>query len=129
MFLESNIFKCLRKLSLIMVLVTAPAYAADSTELFGDLSQYQWKNRILLITSPSESDNLYRDQAASLLKVYPGLLERDLIVLTRFGEAKFSVTLIGKDGGVKLQREELLSTAELFAVIDAMPMRRAEMQD
>ncbi|MBE36310.1 MAG: hypothetical protein CMI16_12280 [Opitutaceae bacterium] len=54
--------------------------------------------------------------------------ERDLILLTRFGHPDFSITLIGKGGGVKLKRDEVLSTAELFAVIDAMPMRRPEMR-
>jgi hypothetical protein len=37
-----------------------------------------------------------------------------------------SVRLIGKDGGVKLDRDTPVAVAELFALIDAMPMRRAE---
>ena len=94
-----------------------------------DLTPYQWKNRVLLITAPNQEDTNYRNQAAALMSVYPGLMERDLIVLTTFEAAAFTVTLIGKDGGVKLKRDEMLSSAELFAIIDAMPMRRAEMRD
>lgn len=37
-----------------------------------------------------------------------------------------SVTLIGLDGGIKAQRQDL-DFEQLFATIDAMPMRRAEM--
>jgi hypothetical protein len=37
--------------------------------------------------------------------------------------------LIGKDGGEKLRRTTPLSPEELFAIVDAMPMRRAEMRE
>jgi hypothetical protein len=40
---------------------------------------------------------------------------------------EFQVVLIGKDGGVKLRQEEPISLADLFALIDSMPMRRQEM--
>ena len=39
------------------------------------------------------------------------------------------VLLIGKDGGVKLRSTEPVSTDELFALIDSMPMRRREMEE
>ncbi len=42
--------------------------------------------------------------------------------------APFEVVLIGLDGSVKLRQTKILSSAELFAVIDGMPMRRAELQ-
>ncbi len=66
-----------------------------------------------------------------------GARERDLVVLTgtpgmarRFGLPSapgFAFVLVGKDGGVKLVRRTFVSRRELFALIDAMPMRRAEM--
>ena len=40
----------------------------------------------------------------------------------------FRVVLIGKDGGVKLRQEEPISVADLFALIDSMPMRKQEMR-
>jgi hypothetical protein len=67
------------------------------------------------------------------------LVERDIVVLidtdpsgqgplrTSFGAEGFEVLLIGKDGGVKLRQQEPVGTDVLFAVIDAMPMRRQEM--
>ena len=38
------------------------------------------------------------------------------------------VSLIGKDGDVKLRSELTIANEDLFAVIDAMPMRQSEMQ-
>lgn len=43
--------------------------------------------------------------------------------------SEFAFLLIGKDGGVKLRSYDLVSTDELFAIIDAMPMRRSEMKN
>lgn len=115
--------------SLIIISLLAMMIPSQSQAAAHDLSIYQWKNRVVLIAAPNVQDNRYRAQAASFMSAYPELLERDLIVLTRFGEEGFKVTLIGKDGGVKLTRGEVLSSSELFAVIDAMPMRRAEMRN
>jgi Domain of unknown function (DUF4174) len=39
----------------------------------------------------------------------------------------FLVVLIGKDGGVKLRQDEPILAADLFALIDSMPMRKQEM--
>lgn len=126
---KSTALKWIRALFVIFMLAIAPTYAADTTSLAPDLSPYQWKNRVLVIAAPHHTDTQYREQAASLISVYRGLLERDLIVLTRFGGAAFTITLVGKDGGVKLKRDKVLSSAELFSVIDTMPMRRDEMRD
>ena len=40
----------------------------------------------------------------------------------------FSVLLIGKDGGVKMRRDDIVSTREIFQLIDSMPMRQQEMR-
>ena len=42
-------------------------------------------------------------------------------------EEPFEVVLIGLDGGVKLRKESPLSKEDLYAIIDGMPMRRAEL--
>jgi len=44
-------------------------------------------------------------------------------------ESGYSIFLIGKDGGVKLKQDEVLEPAELFRVIDRMPMRQREMRE
>lgn len=83
-------------------------------------------DRVLVIEAPNVNDSMYRRQAAELLSVWSGLIERDFVVQTRFGAQAFSIALIGKDGGQKLLRSTTLSPTELFAIVDAMPMRQAE---
>ena len=38
----------------------------------------------------------------------------------------FTIILIGRDGGEKYRTNQLTTTTQLFALIDAMPMRKAE---
>lgn len=85
--------------------------------------------RRLLISAPGPEHPAYREQAAGLLPAWRGLIERDFIIETRFGPAAFSVVLIGRDGGEKLRQSTPLAAADLFAVVDAMPMRQAEMRE
>jgi len=85
--------------------------------------------RVLVITAPGPEHVAYREQAAVLLPAWRGLIERDFVIETRFGPAAFSVVLIGKDGGEKFQQTTPLAPAELFALVDAMPMRQAEMNE
>ena len=114
---------------------------------------YLWKNRIILIFSDS-SQKVSRKQLKTFASEHQEMLERELIVfnvgegkvyqsqevVATTGEAdylhnryqvpknQFRVILIGKDGGEKLRQDTLLSTDKLFAIIDAMPMRRQEIR-
>lgn len=45
------------------------------------------------------------------------------------GESRPAFILIGKDGGEKARCHDALDLEKWFALIDAMPMRRAEIQD
>jgi len=85
-------------------------------------------NRRLLLSTPTLKDEAYRTQAAELLAHWAGLVERDFVVETRRNASEFSVVLIGKDGGEKLRQKSPLTAKELFVIVDAMPMRRAEME-
>ncbi len=42
------------------------------------------------------------------------------------GGGEFSIMLIGKDGTVKLRSPAPVSVAEIFSLIDSMPMRQQE---
>jgi hypothetical protein len=84
--------------------------------------------RRLVISAPNVDHAAYREQAAQLLPAWSGLVERDFVLETRFGAPAFSVVLIGKDGGEKLRRRTPLAPEELFAIVDAMPMRQAEVR-
>lgn len=46
----------------------------------------------------------------------------------RVGEGRFTAVLIGKDGHVALRSHTPVVAGRLFPLIDAMPMRRAEMR-
>ena len=42
---------------------------------------------------------------------------------------RFTVILVGKDGGVKMVREERTDLQEIFDLIDSMPMGQQEMRE
>jgi hypothetical protein len=120
-----------------------------------DLKKHQWENRVLLIVAQNEDSKEYRNQIAALHKLQDELMERKVLVycvlpqqysimnfetksnnwtssttlFDEFADKKdgFKVILIGMDGGTKLERSEVLTASELFGTIDAMPMRRAEL--
>jgi len=98
---------------------------------------------------------MYQAQIKSLHSHQVGLTERDLIIFSVFDQEcsnldgneiddisaerirndfsdqkeAYSIFLIGKDGGVKLHKNQLLDIDELFNAIDRMPMRKREMRD
>lgn len=94
-----------------------------------DLSKYQWKNRVILLNAPTAEDPAYRAQFDAFSERETDMNERDLVVISQFGSEAFSARLIGKDGGRKWKQTEPLNLDELFALIDSMPMRQAEMSD
>ena len=40
----------------------------------------------------------------------------------------FALILVGKKSGIKMKRYDRVELADIFALIDAMPMRRQEMR-
>jgi hypothetical protein len=119
-----------------------------------DLFKYQWKNRLLLLFTPSLDRPGYLKLKEDISSQEEDVKDRDLLVfhILESGETKlensplpersgdylrekfsitpgtFTVMLIGKDGGVKLRREGGVELAEIFALIDTMPMRQREMR-
>lgn len=119
-----------------------------------DLDSLRWKNRVLVLFSPSESDVSFQMQKRDLASSAQGVLDRDLMVLEMMEQGQssagnqllseksvqalrerlglqagiFQVLLIGKDGGVKLRSSEPVSMKDLFGLIDSMPMRQQEME-
>ena len=122
--------------------------SASETALEG----YRWKARLLLLFAPGADSALYLRQQEMLLVAKPVLNERDIVVISVLQDAvsmkqrsaervsaddlrdaydvlphDFRVVLIGKDGGVKLRQDQPILAADLFALIDSMPMRKQEM--
>ncbi len=104
-------------------------------------TQAQSVRRLLLFAGDSTDLNL-KMQREMLQSDSLGVEERDLWIAV-FTDPKtfrrmyehhgaprheFSLILIGKDGAEKLRSDKPVTTTELFELIDAMPMRQAEMR-
>lgn len=117
------------------------------------ISDYQWKNRLVVLLTDSQDSQMYQLQLKDLKTDLQGLKERKILVITltpnyqitgidngieqkavlNFKKLKketdgFEVILVGLDGYIKLQQSKLLTHQELFAQIDRMPMRRDEIK-
>ena len=83
--------------------------------------------RELIVTGPA-GDPRVSEQMQALRADPDGAHERELEILEREGEA-FQVELTGKDGGLKARWDNLVGVSELWARIDAMPVRRAQLRE
>src|SRR6056297_482173 len=143
--------------SLIFMTVTHSAAPNSNSPCEGkdvSLDQFQWNNRLLVLFANDSTQEAYQDQMDLLKSHNDGVLERDLVIFSIFDNqcsllgdqiisdasareirqrlspaSSYSIYLIGKDGGVKLKREQVLEIEELFSVTDRMPMRQREMRD
>lgn len=115
------------------------------------LGSFRWDYRIILVAAPVAE---VEDIANELKEAKAGINERDILWFVFGGESfatnyteslakgfektvsdnyfkksgkKREVRLVGKDGGVK-EKADNLDLERLFALIDSMPMRRAEMR-
>jgi monofunctional biosynthetic peptidoglycan transglycosylase len=129
------------------------AYMSGEGEV--DLGDYKWRNRLLLVFSPSESHSDYKAQKKEIVEQMAEVEDRDLVIFEIFGEGenrvgssiitnaageslreKFgvkpedhTVILVGKDGGEKLRSTGHVPMEEIFSLIDSMPMRQSEMRE
>ena len=94
--------------------------------------------RKILIFGNEEHSSLVQQQLALFNKEAAGIKERDIKITIvskddllnkkyHIKAGSFTVILLGKDGTEKFRTDEILLTQKLFAIIDAMPMRQAEM--
>ncbi|PTB94566.1 hypothetical protein C9993_03125 [Marinobacter sp. Z-F4-2] len=131
-------------LTVVLSLITLTTHGADMNKL----SDYQWKNRLILVKAEDEdaseietlrsagSEVDDRDivwfvhtgsDVASNQKSLSSSLESDVRALLEESRSDEKVLLIGKDGGIK-SRESSLDLDAIFRRIDAMPMRIREMR-
>ena len=139
-------------LTLLIGLFAGAALGKDTD--FLDLNAYQWKNRLLLLFASSEEDQDYLTLKKEIDRQATEVKDRDLLVfyVLERGESRldqerlnphqalflkrhlsvpsgrFTIILIGKDGGEKIRQESPIDLKEIFAIIDAMPMRQQEMK-
>lgn len=119
-----------------------------------DLSQFQWKNRLLFLFAPDGSNPLFKDLQSEIIAQKTEVKDRDLVVFellergpSRMNNAPmdreaansirdrfaippdtFTLILVGKDGGIKLKHHDRANLKEVFELIDSMPMRQNEMR-
>ncbi len=112
------------------------------------LTAYRDKNRVLLVFAPDEKDVACVAQGKLWQGEKAGFAERQLVVVPVLADAKtaagdtpaalakkygvdpkaFAVVLLGKDGHDAYRAPKPVEAETLYEVIDAMPMRRAEMK-
>ena len=110
------------------------------------LEEYFWKNRVIVTFSPSKNNTERSQFLNSIHKNLCGFNSRNIIhidllfnekyhEIEKYGNffenlslspSEFSLILIGKDGGIKLNSRKT-SLEEIFSLIDTMPMRQEEM--
>ncbi len=138
--------------SCFLALLAVTASSGDDAAF--RLADLQWKHRVLLVFSPSEGNASFVRQYNEWKRTMDGMAERDLIWVPliagqpssaagraispdaqqllrrqlRVEPGEFAVMLVGRDGGVKLRKQQPVDAMSLFALIDSMPMRRQEMR-
>lgn len=119
-----------------------------------DLSKHKWEDRLVILLTDKTSNKNYEKQLEKLLSDKDGLKERKLVLyhatpekyrqgisetgdwnegswlydMYKKKDSDFEFILIGLDGTVKKRETSLISLAQLFAVIDVMPMRQEELR-
>ena len=120
-----------------------------------DFEEYRWNKRPLFVFSPIADREDYQKQLRDLSSKEEGVEDRNMIVHLvleegnsyvgdlslgkeavrqlqekfNIGPADFVIILVGKDGGVKLRKEEYTAMSDIFDLIDSMPMRKREMKE
>ena len=106
-----------------------------------ELDTFKWSARPVIVFADSENDPAYKRQIELLTARSDELSERDVVVIvdtdpearsslrTKLRPRGFMLTLIGKDGGVKLRKPFPWDVRELTRAIDKMPIRRQEIID
>jgi hypothetical protein len=138
---------------MLVVAVSSIPPAAATSEI--NLSDYRWKHRLLFIFAPSTTDATFLALDKRLAQSALEIEDRDMIIFRifenspsrvsdkpllpgddealrrRFGieTGRFTVVLVGKDGGVKLVAHRNADLQSIFNLIDSMPMRQQEMRD
>lgn len=140
---KTNTFFCL-----FFLMITLSANAQN-------LMDYQWKNRLLVILLEDLNSENYTLQIDELQSNVAAIKERKLLIILvnpkayKVGLGKnsswqksdklyktyhrrdtpFETLLIGLDGGIKARKKGVFKSEDVFAIIDAMPMRRAEIKN
>ncbi|WKK67521.1 DUF4174 domain-containing protein [Lutimonas zeaxanthinifaciens] len=142
------------KVSMFLILMGCASFVPINGQ---NLEKHTWKNRILVFKTTDSALQIYQQQVKEFENSEAELKDRKFVLyritgadferidytkdaLTDSGsisgtslekifnaQEHFEVVLIGLDGGVKLRQTEVLSKEDLYGIVDAMPMRRSEL--
>ena len=126
-------------------LTAVEAWEADRTIVFDaadvDLADFQWIARPIVVFADTDANPAFQEQLDLLQARIDELVARDVVLITDTNPTErseirtalrprgFMLTLIGKDGGVKLRKPFPWNVRELSRSIDKMPMRQREIRD
>ena len=131
------------KVGLVVSLVFGSGIFLSAGSQALNLSDFLWKNRLLLVFAPNADDQQLQDTFRILKLNHAGLEERQMVVIRSLASHdgldplrqrfevtpdEFRIILIGKDGGAKDQSGRVIDICSIFNLIDGMPMRRQEMR-
>ena len=120
-----------------------------------DFSKYKWRNRILVFSTTSLESELFTAQWEKFKSSQKKLEDRNIVLFVlakgriydkelkpvshyhiaplrkkyQIPQTFSGITLIGKDGFVKLQKPLPTEPQVIFETIDQMPMRQREMRE
>jgi hypothetical protein len=137
----------MRYLKYLLLLVFSVFSNASESIPLNDLSSLRWENRLIILNKPTDTEHvlsLMKNSSEGIndrrivwfilkeseaLTNYSGRLSESFMsnVRQQYQLKNNTVTLIGKDGGIKSQGSTI-DVKALFSIIDAMYMRQREVQ-
>ena len=119
------------------------------------LEKYKEDSRILIIFTPSVEKDIYLWQQRELEGNVLGMIDRDLVVAVvnssgrsfegeqeisdeevkelrkkfKVKDHEYVVFLLDKDSQLKYRDDKPVAMEDIFAIIDAMPLRKQELED
>ena len=105
-----------------------------------DLEDFLWIARPVVVFADTPADPAFQQQLSLLNERIDELVDRDVVLITDTSRSDlsdirrklrprgFMLTVIGKDGGVKLRKPFPWDVRELSRSIDKMPLRRQEIR-
>ncbi|MEH6830345.1 MAG: DUF4174 domain-containing protein [Sulfitobacter sp.] len=106
-----------------------------------DLSEFKWKKRPVIVFADSADDPAFIEQMELVARGAADLTARDVVVIVdtdpdarsairlKMRPRGFMLTLVGKDGDIKLRKPFPWDAREITRSIDKMPMRQREIRD
>ncbi|MGI9388750.1 MAG: DUF4174 domain-containing protein [Boseongicola sp.] len=116
-----------------------PATIFDSSEV--SLDDFRWLARPVIVFADTPANPAFKRQVDLLEARVDELVKRDVVLIIDTSRADpsdvrrklrprgFMLTLIGKDGGVKLRKPFPWDVRELSRSIDKIPLRQQEIRD